>query len=176
MSAPYIIPFNHQPVSTVITATTSYTVPVGKYARVNIANAILPVLDGVAIYHTTTYPSGSKTVGTSSTQYPVVASNVHRINITKDNNGDALSINFSNVAVATSFYDLQFSGIGASSSHIFPGKTDLSILTMIKTTTAATLNSITVDWSDVDEIWLMAGDVLTFNSGKIYYEEYNIIS
>jgi hypothetical protein len=34
MSTPFIIPFNFQPVTTVVATTASYTVPAGKYSRV----------------------------------------------------------------------------------------------------------------------------------------------
>jgi hypothetical protein len=37
MSAPYIIPFNFQPVSTVVGTTASYTVPSGKFAIIDVS-------------------------------------------------------------------------------------------------------------------------------------------
>ena len=58
MSAPYIIPFNFQPVSTGA-STSTYTVPSGKYARVVIS------LSSEIGVQTTANPSGAPVVGES---------------------------------------------------------------------------------------------------------------
>jgi len=49
MSSVFITPFNFQPINTGVTSST-YTVPNGKYALVNLKNAYSPKLNNVTIY------------------------------------------------------------------------------------------------------------------------------
>lgn len=184
MAAPYIIPFNNQPVQTVA-STGSYTVPAGKYALVNISNALLPVLNSVNIYSTVSLLSGAFTnsLGFSNTASPSFttssASNVHRINVTVGGSTIYLHSNYINglgsPSATTSAY---ICNANTTTSFIMPNGSLAGHWWGIGTSSSASyISSITVNcYSGSPQVWLKTGDVLTYSAGSIVYSEYNYIS
>lgn len=175
MSAPYIIPFNFQPVSTVASSSGTYTVPAGKYAKVTIENAILPVLNSNNLYSTKTY-SGVKQIPNQPATRVLSAgvNNAHRFAVTTINNY-VYCFNFS---VATAVYnetDFYTPSSFGTYSHTFSAPADLTVISST-CGAAANISSYSIDFCNIREIWLKAGDVFTYSAGSILYTEYNVIS
>jgi len=177
MSAPYIIPFNHQPVSTVVSASGTYTVGAGKYARVSIDNAVLPVLNSVNMYNTVTVSSdavagaGNANVSKAYEFY----GNMDSVSVINTSNAGGtwhLAMN-SPVASATSYSNTS----AATGTITQTRKMSGFICASMNVTSQGYTTSFSISYSSsVAEIWLKAGDVLTYTSGTIFYEEYNVIS
>lgn len=171
MSAPYIIPFNFQPVSTVASSSGTYTVPAGKYARVTISNAILPVLNSVNLFKNKNLYGNKNQSLSAATVFNLVSTNVHRINFTM-NGSTSTFVGIGSLATITnSIYDYTFT---TSGSWTFTTPSDTTAITMLNTINV--LIALSVDTCDIQEIWLKAGDVLTYSDGSIVYSEFNIIS
>ena len=172
MSAPYIIPFNFQPVSTVASSSGTYTVPAGKYARVTMSNAILPILNSVNLYTTKSLLGGKAgVVITAATLMQLTSKNVHRVNIGM-NSGNSTYVNFGTVTVTTSNYDLTFT---TSSSFSFSSPVNTEVISIMNPTGNVVI-SLSVDTCNIQEVWLKAGDIFTYSAGSIVYSEFNVIS
>lgn len=170
MSAPYIIPFNHQPVNTGVTAST-YTAPSGKYARVLISNLILPVLNGAPLCSTYNLPS--RTAPTTAAFITMQVSKAHRVSLSHGTGAQTVSLSASPVTVTSTVFDVQQSNPGTA-TYIFPNPSNLTIASVLGS--AAITYNLSVDYCDITELWLKSGDVLSFTSGRVIYEEYNEIS
>ena len=173
MSAPYIIPFNHQPVNTGRT-TSTYTVPSGKYARVHVKNLMLPTLNGSALY--TSYSPAVPIHTTSvATQHIRPCKKAHRISFSQPNGGVNNYISFSPIGtVSSTNYALLFT---TSGSLILSGADIDGFYNVITTGGNSGAVSITIDYYDgPDYVWLKAADAIAFSEGVLFYEEYNVIS
>ena len=173
MSAPYIIPFNNQPSATG-TQTGTYTVPAGKYARVNISNCLLPVLNGTALYANINVDGRSGATTTSTPMYYTPVKNAHRVNLSTSG-GAAIYFIFNSItAVASSsVYHLSITTSGSLTCKF----AELNGTGVVQSGVGATISSFTVDYYDgPDFLWLTTGNTLAFTSGRIHFEEYNIIS
>jgi hypothetical protein len=167
-----------QPIN-VGTTSSTYTVPAGRFAKVNISDTLLPVLNGSNLYLTTTMQpnrAANQVLSTSTTSSFLVA-NAHRVFINKIiGAGGNFGVNFSNVPASyTSNDDYYTVGGNASSTGyfvIFPNPQDLTAVSVISSSAMSVLGPYTVDYCSIKEMWLKPGDILTFNSGKVFYTEY----
>ena len=176
MAAPFIIPFNNQPVQTVAT-TASYTVPAGKYSKVSISNAILPVLNSVNLYTTKTQPNaGFSTSGLTMPFMPT--DNVHRIFIQKDGNSGAQYYSFGIASATATVSSAVFviAGANASINYDFSTPSKVESVSGVGTGIPGSTTSVIYYTCSIQELWLKAGDVFTYSAGSIVYSEYNIIS
>jgi hypothetical protein len=173
MAAPYIIPFNHQPVSTG-SQTGTYTVPAGKYARVNINNCLLPVLNGTALYVNIGIGANSGATSTSTPFFFTPLKNVHRISFSTSGGAVLYIILNSITATASSgLYHLAMTTSGSITAK-FP---DLNGSGVVQSPVGGLFTGSSADYYDgPDFLWLKAGDALSFTSGRIHFEEYNVIS
>lgn len=172
MSAPYIIPFNFEPASTVASSSGTYTVPAGKYARLTISNAILPVLNSVSLYKNKSLLGGKTSTSiAASTSMQLKSKNVHRISIGM-NSSNTTYVNFGSVPVSIQNNDLVFS---TSTSYSFSSPTDMDEISILNTAGNVVI-SLSVDTCDIREIWLKAGDIFSYSAGSIVYSEFNVIS
>lgn len=174
MSAPYIIPFNHMPASSGLHTTGAYTVPAGKYARISIGNTILPVLNSVNMYSSKTTGGDNSIAPTANSINPIgIASNsVHKVTIA-----------FTGLQPKWGFGPINRDGTAsgfhgfATTPYVFGSPTDVNGMWFYTTSTLAYPTSITIDsYTGPTEIWLKAGDVLSYLAGSLFYEEYDVIS
>jgi hypothetical protein len=171
MSAPFIIPFNFQPVQTVV-STASYTVPTGKYSKVLIEKAILPVLNSVSMARTAILTSNIVT-GTTGVIFgtPYDCSRL-TLNF---NTSVIIYVHFSpTVAASSTIYTATNS---SATNIVFNGEIKGGTPISVATSSAATITSVVSELKPpLGELWLKAGDVLTYSAGNIVYTEYNVIS
>lgn len=172
MSAPYIIPFNHQPVNAG-RSTGTYTVPAGKYARVNLDGCVLPSLNGNLIGGTIVQSYPTAMWGTGNTWYfsfnHICDQVTWSATLNSGSNYVATFVNSGPIGVSnyeylnpTSFTKTgRMNGFNLAYNHSSNGMLSVSL-----TFTLATHGYI----------WLKAGDALSFNSGALSFEEYNVIS
>ena len=161
MSAPYIIPFNHQPMN-VVSGSGSYTVPSGKYARVcvTLGSAIsLGVLTGSA-----TAFSGATIVATSANNQVVIDVYLKA--------GDVLS--FSTTSAAS--YSVLTSG-GASSATFYPNTTASSLVSINSVIFSSAISNL----SGIVQVSGSSNSTMGFtpsanNIGYYISQEYNVIS
>lgn len=151
MSAPYIIPFNNQPVATGASSST-YTVPANKYARVTITLSV------------TAYASGTNdsAFGNTPAEGPSLADSKTIVIWAKA--ADAISFSTSAAsASATAVTAQNRYATGTSSSSVrLNGATFSTIqVTAVGHTSNVNLSPVSVSGSAI---------------GYLYYEEYNVIS
>lgn len=202
MSAPFIVPFNFQPVSTTI-KTASFTVPAGKYGLIKML--VFTLVD--TTYTLAANTSGTKTVtedecmlfinGVSAIAYPYAISSV--VNISS--NGTLRS---ATIQMPASYGLCQIairqvaSTTGTPSGSCAIQYNTTTIVTAALNTGAAgigncTLNSyqngssstfsstVTQAFSPLNysqsDAWVKSGDVITIpTGGKFIFTEYNMIS
>ena len=172
-------PFNFQPVSTVSSSSGTYTVPAGKYARVVVKSAILPVLNSVSMFSNRSIllPGGINSGG-SATYFSTPSKNVHRVNASRDGAAGTLWLLFANSSafypvVGASNYHFSL-GSNASGSYTFGSPIDLTMLATISSAASTNLTALSADvYNGPDEIWLKSGDIFTYSAGSIVYSEYN---
>jgi len=179
MSAPYVIPFNHQPSNTG-SVTSSYIVPAGKYSRVYIKSAILPLLNSTALYVAKTQPTSSFTASAAGITNWVPTDNVHSIFFQKDNGSSAIYIqlgtNISSYVTSVSNHFFVY-GANANVTYTFPTPSSVGMTAYNNVGVAAvSTNVIFYCYSGPDFIWLKAGDALSWTAGTVIFEEYNAIS
>lgn len=171
MAAPFIIPFNNQPVQTVAT-TANYTVPAGKYSRVCISNAIAPLLNSAVLYESITH-TGVFTIGVAQVTM-VLAMDCRRVTFGFTGLGNGLYTSFGPTVSASIYHKLVSSGTTLQFVGDLKGGTQISF---IYGSASTQLTSITYETNPLkNELWLKAGDVISYSNGYISYSEYNIIS
>lgn len=173
MSSSFIIPFNHAPINTV-TQNTTLTVSAGKYVRVNIGSAKLPILNGTDLYLSYSLPSTSIPTTTTARKIAIPC-NCSRFNITWNANIGNGQFHFGDVVSLSSDYQ---DNIGNVSSYQSPiGEYQAGQIIQIRTANSVAISAMSffIEPSN-KEIWLNEGDVLSFSAGSITYEEYNVIS
>lgn len=176
MSAIVTIPFNFQPVQTVV-STASYTVPAGKYAKVHLANAVLPILNAVNMYVNRASAGGWTGATVANQAFPLGISHmaVHRLNFTSGSATWQIGLGTGVTGGATTF-GYQFTYAGTSGSYTFGIPTDLNGAFASNSGTA-TITGVSFDVGILpNDVWLKAGDVLTYTSGNIVYTEYTVIA
>lgn len=171
MSAPYIIPFNHQPVSTGVS--TNYTVPSGKYARV------------VINLNASAACSQNDSLGTGFSGAPSASVNCQ--SDSKSNSielwlkaGDNISFALQNAAGSAGFN----SGfVGNTAAVLFDAAASESAAVAfhngneVASARAVAQASATVSGTFVMGTFTMTYATFTGDTrGRIYYEEYNVIS
>jgi hypothetical protein len=177
MSAPFIIPFNFQPVTTSV-KTSSYTVPAGKYAKV------VPSRADFTINGSSLSSSESATVvasGSSATTFQIyVQANSLLTQITlvqlgaSNNTTGSISVG---AQVVTPVASLSRTSTGTSTQS-YSYEMGSSLYTLYASSTAVSGSAtFTVNYSKIfsaQEIWVPSGTVL---AGTMYsVTEYNTIS
>lgn len=172
MAAPFIIPFNNQPVQTVAT-TANYTVPAGKYSRVCISNTIAPLLNSAVLYESITH-TGVFTIGVTTQVTMVLAMNCRRVTFGFTSLISGLYTSFGPTVSTSIYHKVVSSGTTLQFVGDLKGGTQISFIYGAASTQ---LTSITYETNTLkNELWLKAGDVISYSSGYISYSEYNIIS
>lgn len=173
MSAPYIIPFNHQPLN-VVTQNTTLTIGAGKYARVNIGSAKLPVLNSSDLFLTLSLPSTTTTTSSTSRKIAIPC-NCSRFFFSWSSNITNGYLNFGDVSASVTDNQVALGNVSSYTSPL--GEYQAGQVIHISTTATATITSMTFYVEPANkEIWLNDGDVLTFGAGSVTYEEYSVIS
>lgn len=169
------------PSNTGFTSAGSYTVPAGKYARVNIAAAMLPSVNATALWNTKTIFTTTNILQTSTLangSYPLscIVGNVHRLNFrvavglcyvmfhqSSAGGGSVVGISPS-LSVNT----------GSPTSWAFQSPTNVNGLYYIPSGGNYYISEITADsYVGTTELWLKPGDTLTWTVGTITYAEYS---
>lgn len=183
MSAPFVIPFNHNPASTTI-KTASYTVPSGKYVRVNCLNPFLTV-NGVDTHKIMTATLAVTAAATVTASYPLPEySFISSYSITRSGSASGASTitvsqkSENETATWDEFLQTR-SAIGTSSgTNITVGSSRAFLFfNNISGNVSATGSStITIFYANnlIKDIWFPSGTVL--NGFSFIVEEYNQIS
>jgi hypothetical protein len=170
MSAPYIIPFNHQPVTTGVSTSGTYTVPAGKYARVKL-NCVLPTLNGTPLYINVSINNGQ--ISAAATYAFGVSRNIHRISFSGTSGAVAVRVNVNATATANDY----IATANMPGTLTLTRRLDANYIS-VNTSANPGTTGFSYDYMDptMEELWLKAGDVIAFSSGNVFYEEYNEIS
>jgi hypothetical protein len=190
------IPFNFQPVTTGVT-TASYTVPAGKYARVMLKDCLCPALNGTALYNSQIVFAGNNYIVSPAYLAVKSTNNVHRItcainvsnysssqtvychiqsgqmNIYGSTTQTIYAYPLSNTGYTTSF---TLNGNTTTNVIIYTGNIHLNSIAFSTNFGNIIYQTITADFGSFDELWLKAGDVISFGSGRLAFAEYNNIS
>lgn len=172
MSAPIVVPFNFEPVSTLVTGA-NYTVPAGQYARAVISNyagtlAINSSLFSVKTPHPTTYQSASTTGNFGTTETTFMTSTIDgRVNINFSTSYLGIAtFRWRRAGNVLFMVDLSASD-GYTSSITIQGKVITGDTFTTRTSLATTaVRSVSLrGYSDYEpevfDFWLKAGDVIT---------------
>lgn len=168
MSAPMIIPFNHEPVTSTI-KTSNYTVPSGKYARVYVKDSMLPTLNSVPMYKSTLHVH-SVAVGTAA-------------NVIAPTDADSMIATFTSLSGNPVFFGTTsavnslacFYTQTVAATVYVPVKVSCGFSFWIQGS-SPTLTGITYCKNPDGWFWMKSGETLGILSGYIHVEEYNVIS
>jgi hypothetical protein len=174
MASIFSIPFNFNPVQTAVT-TSTYTVPAGKYAFVDMQNAVKPVLNSVNMFQSSTqtmsYGIGSNALGDIA--IPVSCDSIEIAMSTTSSGSIYVGIGLPGTNTTNYHYSYTYTtGVGGTMTINLKGIPADRLYIYHASAGALTITSLTEKYTRNDKIWLRSGDVLSMTSGFLVYSEY----